>query len=71
MTDKTRVGEALRARRDAAALSQEALAAAMSAHGWVQSTVSKAEAGLRVVRADEAVTLARVLHAPLDWAAAA
>jgi transcriptional regulator with XRE-family HTH domain len=70
MTDKERVGQLLRDFRTAAGVSQSGLAVLMTAHRWHQSTVAKAEAGLRAVRADEAVTIARALKAPLDWAAA-
>jgi transcriptional regulator with XRE-family HTH domain len=65
----------LRALREAAGISQDALAAAMAEHGWPwhQSTVYRAEKGLQAVKFAEAVDLAAILGTSLDrltWSSA-
>lgn len=54
----------IRHHRHAARLSQEKLAAEMTAEGfrWYQSTVNKVETELRIVNWDEAVALASILE---------
>ena len=59
-------GRKLREMRRATGWSQEQLAAHMSGFGWIQSTVSKTEAGARLVRLDEITALAALFGMSLS-----
>lgn len=64
-----KLGRTVRTLREARGLSQEQVAAKMTALGfsWQQTTVARTEAASRPIRVNEAVALSRVFQVAIDY----